>query len=129
MTTLVVVSCLLITACSKNNNGVVEKKPEAIDFTAMGPATLSIVGLPEGAEVVTLSWFPGRDDDDPQGEIYEYSDGMTLPAGKLLFLIECNGYEALLASRIPVMGHTVLEAQMCKLDSGCHGSLKVKEQT
>ncbi len=73
--------------------------------------------------MVTMTWFPGRADDDPQGTIYPYSDGMTIPAGKLMFLIEGDGYESLTASRIPVYGETVLEAKMCKIGEGCYGTL------
>ena len=70
----------------------------------------------------------GKDDDDPQGIIYDYAEGMSLPAGMLMFLIEAEGYEYLQARRIPAIGNTVLEAKMCELGSGCYGTLEVKEQ-
>ena len=93
------------------------------DPRLQGDATLTVTGLPEGAKIVTLAWFEGRDDDHFQGEIVEYADGMTIPAGKLMFLIEGKGYEPLMARRIPVYGNTVLEAKMCKIDEGCYGTL------
>ena len=93
------------------------------DPRLVGDATLTVSGLPEGARVVTMTWFEGRDDDHFQGEIIEYADGMTIPAGKLMFLIQGEGYEPLMASRIPVYGNTVLEANMCTLDEGCYGTL------
>ncbi|MCR9224759.1 MAG: hypothetical protein NXH70_11870 [Hyphomonas sp.] len=94
------------------------------DPRLVGDATLTVSGLPEGAKVVSVVWFEGRDDDHFQGEIYDYSDGMTIPAGKLMFLIEGKGYEPLMARRIPVFGDTILEARMCKIDEGCHGTLE-----
>jgi hypothetical protein len=90
----------------------------------VGDATLTVSGLPDGAKVVSVVWFEGRDDDHFQGEIYDYSDGMTIPAGKLMLLIEGEGYEPLMARRIPVFGDTILEARMCKIYEGCDGTLK-----
>lgn len=117
------VACLMaISACSEPALDTPEAT-DALDPRLVGEATLAVTGLPEGAEVVTMAWFPGHKDDDHQGIIYDYTDGMAIPAGKLMFLIESAGYETLMARRIPVYGNTVLEAKMCKLDEGCYGTL------
>ena len=124
LTTFVVAlaGLLLLSACSEPAPSEPAETIE-IDPRLVGEATLTVTGLPEGARVITMAWFPGRKDDDPQGVIHKYSDGVTVPAGKYIFLIEGDGYEALTARRIPVFGNTVLEAKMCKLDSGCYGTL------
>lgn len=122
---LALVSAALLSACSDPIPDT-PAQSDASDPALQADATLTVTGLPVGAEVVTLTWFPGREDDDPQGIIYEYADGMTIPAGKLMFLIEGDGYEPLLARRIPVYGNTVLEAKMCKLGEGCYGTLTDK---
>jgi len=114
---------LALAACSppisESSDGATGKDPRLV-----GDATLTVSGLPEGAKVVSVVWFEGRDDDHFQGEIYDYSDGMTIPAGKLMFLIEGEGYEPLMARRIPVFGDTILEARMCKIHEGCYGTLE-----
>lgn len=97
------------------------------DPLLQGDATLTVTGLPDGAKVVTVAWFEGRDDDHFQGELYDYTDGMTIPAGKVMFLIEGAGYEPLMARRIPVYGQTLLEAKMCKIGEGCYGTLTRSE--
>lgn len=113
---------VFLSACSEPR----PKKPadtDPLDALLVGDATLTVTGLPDGARIVTMSWFPGGKDDDPQGVIYKYTEGVTVPAGKYIFLIEGEGFEALMARRIPVYGNTVLEAKMCKLDEGCYGTL------
>ena len=112
---------LALAACS--DPAPSEPAQPEIDPRLVGDATLTVTGMPEGAKVVTMAWFPGRKNDDPQGVIYPYSDGVTVPAGKYIFLIQGKGYEDLMARRIPVFGNTVLEAKMCKLDEGCYGTL------
>lgn len=121
-TVLAFAGFLLFSACS---DPALDTPDDAAPSEALlvGEATLTVTGLPKGASVITLTWFPGQKDDDPQGIIYPYSDGMTIPAGKLMFLIEAKDYEPLMARRIPAYGNTVLEAKMCKLDQGCYGSL------
>lgn len=118
---MVACSLLVLSACSEQDDKT--PAPDPLEGLFVGDATLTVTGLPEGAKVVSMSWFPGRKDDDPQGVLYKYTDGVTVPAGKYIFLIEGKGYEPLMARRIPVFGNTVLEAKMCKLDSGCYGTL------
>jgi hypothetical protein len=118
---------LTMTACSPQTSGTAESV-EGKDPRLTGDAFLTVRGLPEGTKVVTMTWFEGRDDDHFQGEIIEYTDGMTIPAGKLMFLIEGKGYEPLFARRIPVYGDTVLEAKMCKIDERCYGTLTRVDQ-
>lgn len=117
----VAVSILFLSACSEHEAETPASDP--LQRLLVGDATLIVTGLPEGARIVTMAWFPGRKDDDPQGVIYKYADGVTVPAGKYIFLIEGKGYEPLMARRIPVYGNTILEAKMCKLDEGCYGTL------
>ena len=120
--TMALALCLLfLSACSEQETEA--PAPDPLEGLLVGDATLTVTGLPEGARVVTMAWFPGRKDDDPQGVIYKYADGVTVPAGKYIFLIEGEGFEALMARRIPVYGNTVLEAKMCELGEGCYGTL------
>lgn len=119
---IALVGLLVLVGCSEPASDTPDDT-DPLEAVLVGEATLTVTGLPEGAKVITMAWFPGRKDDDPQGIIYPYSDGMTIPAGKLLFYIEGEGYEVLTARRIPVYGNTVLEAKMCKVDSGCYGTL------
>ena len=42
-------------------------------------------------------------------------DGIELPTGKLLLLIECASFEPLMASRIIALGETILVAKLCPL--------------
>lgn len=116
-------ACLLVLSACSEPAPSEQAQSDGIDPRLVGEATLTVTGLPKGARVVRVVWFPGRKDDDPQGIIYDYSDGMTIPAGKLMFLIEAEGFEPLMARRIPTYGNTVLEAKMCKLDEGCYGTL------
>ncbi len=125
--TIATATFLMMTACSPQISGTADSA-EGKDPRLTGDAVLTVRGLPEGAKVVTMTWFEGRDDDHFQGEIIEYTDGMTIPAGKLMFLIEAEGYEPLMARRIPVHGDTVLEAKMCKIDEGCYGTLTRVDQ-
>lgn len=121
LTVTLAVSLLFLSACSEQETETPASDP--LEGLLVGDATLTVTGLPESARIVTMAWFPGRKDDDPQGVIYKYTDGVIVPAGKYIFLIEGEGFEALMARRIPVYGNTILEAKMCKLDEGCYGTL------
>jgi len=120
---IAIVACclLLLSACSEQEAET--PAPDPLEGLLVGDATVTVTGLPEGAKVVSMSWFPGRKDDHWQGVLHKYSDGVTVPAGKYIFVIHGKGYEHLMARRIPVYGNTVLEAKMCELDSGCYGTL------
>ena len=113
----------LCSACSESGQDV----PEQVSITdAQLPATVTIKGNPADADVVTLSWFPGNSDDDPEGDIHEYEPGMALDPGMLLLLIEREGYESLMARRLPIVGRTTILYDLCETDSGCYGSVSVR---